>query len=185
MIIVYLGLVVLASIYIHQGYQVESLQESFVYTFLIPLLMIHHLIYHYGFSFSHIKFYGLRTKKIYIQTWFQVMYKSIIDLFIWFLFTHILFLQYMRLNDVSLEIMYDFIYLYALSIISISMTNHIIVSYAIMICIYFISYLPLHLFNILIPENIHTIEEIFIIVLTAYTLWTLKIVYLRLSTHRS
>ena len=124
-IILYLSLVLLLSIYIHQGYEVYALDESIVYTFLIPILITHHVLHTYSFSKNHIKFYGLRTKEVYIQTWYLVLYKSFIDIVIWYVFTYVLFQHYMKLSHISVDIIYDFIYIHALSLIALSVTHHI------------------------------------------------------------
>jgi hypothetical protein len=182
-IILYLSLVLLLSIYIHQGYEVYALDESIVYTFLIPILITHHVLHTYSFSKNHIKFYGLRTKEVYIQTWYLVLYKSCMDIVIWYVFTYVLFQHYMKLSHISVDIIYDFIYIHALSLIALSVTNHIILSYMYVIIFSFRNYFPFHLFKMYIPIKLNTFEEIIIICITACLLWTLKILYLRYSTH--
>jgi hypothetical protein len=182
-IILYLSIVLLLSIYIHQGYEVYALDESIVYTFLIPILITHHILHTYSFSKNHIKFYGLRTKEVYIQTWYHVLCKSFIDIVIWYLFTYVLFQQYMKLSHISVDIIYDFIYIYALSLIALSVTNKTILSYMYVIIFSFRNYIPFHLFKMFVPTQLHTFKEIIIICTTACLLWTLKILYLRYSTH--
>ena len=182
-VLVYLSLVLFVSIYIHQGYDIDSLEESIVYTLLIPIMITHHMFDQYSFSKGHITFYGLRTKRIYFQTWYYVLYKSFIDIVIWFLFTHILFQQYMGVSNIFFHIMYDFIYIYMLILISLSLSNHIIVSYIYVIIFSFKSYIPLHLFNIYIPLKLHTFKEVIILALLSLSLWTLKMIFMRYSTH--
>jgi hypothetical protein len=182
-VLMYLILVVCVSIYIHQGYIIEALEESFVYTFLLPILMTHHLINQYSFSKGHMSFYGLRTKRIYFQTWYHVLYKSFIDVLIWFLFTNILFQFYMGLSNISIVIMYDFLYIYAVAIITLSLSNHVIISYVYVILFSFRVYIPFHLLQIYIPLKLHTAKDAFILVVLAVSLWTLKMIFIRYNTH--
>lgn len=182
-VIMYLCIVLLFSIYVHQGYEVYTLEGSVVYSFLIPVLITHHVLHTHSFSRNHIQFYGLRTKLIYIQTWYQVLFKSFIDIVIWYLFTYVLFVQYMKLSNVSLDIMYDFIYIYALSMIALSVTNNIMLSYMYVIIFSFRSYIPLHLFKMYVPLELNTLKDIITLCMIAWILWTLKMIYLRYSTH--
>lgn len=184
-LIAHVSLVLILSTYIHQGFALESLYESIVYTLIVPILMTHHLITSYSFSNAHIKFYGLRTTRVYLQTWGYVLYKSFLDVIIWMLCSDILFQQYVSLSNISLDIIYDLFYVYAMCIMVLSVSSHVLTSYIIVIALSFRSYAPLHLFNMRIPYTLNTIEEVLIIWIAVILMWTTKMVYLRMCAHTS
>ena len=147
--------------------------------------MTHHLITSYSISNAHIKFYGLRTTRVYLQIWGYVLYKSLVDVIIWMLCSVILFQQYVSLSNISLDIVYDLFYVYAICIMIISVSSNVLTSYIIIIAFSFRSYAPLHLFDMRMPIALNSIEEVFVVWIAVILMWTTKMVYLRMCAHTS
>ena len=151
----------------------------------IKPVMTHHFITSYCVSNTHIKFYGLRTTRVYLQTWGYVLYKSLVDVIIWMLCSDILFQQYVSLSNLSLDIVYDLFYVYAMCIIVLSVSSNVLISYIIVILFSFRSYAPLHLFDMRMPIALNSIEEVFVVWIAVILMWTTKMVNLRMCTHTS
>ncbi len=170
MIFVWVVLMYVLFRYLHEGFVLTALHESFLYVTLLPFLWIHYIIQNYHVDVGLFQFYYKRTKKVWIQTLLNLWLSSFLDMMIMCLSVYIIFQWHMNKTISIIEVIKDIVYMYGLSMIFLSISRYRLMSYVSYIVWIFRSFWLPYVTFFHIPDRIDTYETYVLLGILAMTL---------------